>query len=437
VPRSGRRASETSAHSGSAPIAARSLRLTASAFQPRSRQEVKPRSKCTPSTSRSVVATSTAAGCSQAAASSPMPISGTAPPPTPTIARRRSISPNSPTWVRRCTGRSMLVSATKGTIRGPMPYRVLAIAPTPFFADYGCHVRIYEEARALGRLGHEVVICTYHNGRNPPPAPGVRVRRMPRVPWHAEVRVGSTYHKLYFDALLAATALVASLGRIDVVHAHLHEGALIGALVSRLRRVPLVFDYQGSRTREMLDHQFLREESPLYRPLQRLEHLIERLPDLIITSSQHAAHQLCGWQGVRVECLPDAVDTHVFRPPPVEQVQALRRRLGIPPEREVVGFLGLLAEYQGVGHLLYAARRVIERRPGTHFLIMGYPGLERYQRQAYDLQILDHVTFTGRVPYAEAPLHLALADVAVSPKRSASEANGKLLNYMAMGLPTI
>ena len=68
---------------------------------------------------------------------------------------------------------------------------------------------------------------------------------------------------------------------------------------------------------------------------------------------------------------------------------------------------------------------------------MGYPGLERYRRQAYDLQMLDHVTFTGRVPYPEAPLHLALADVAVSPKRSASEANGKLLNYMAMGLPTV
>ncbi len=318
-----------------------------------------------------------------------------------------------------------------------MPYRVLAIAPTPFFADYGCHVRIFEEARALGRLGHEVVICTYHNGRNPPPAPGVRVRRMPRVPWHAEVRVGSTYHKLYFDALLAATALAASLGRIDVVHAHLHEGALIGALVSRLRRVPLVFDYQGSLTREMIDHQFLREGSPLHRPLERLEHLIERLPDLIVTSSQNAARQLRHRHARRVECLPDAVDTQMFCPPPAEQIEALRRRLGIPPERAVVGFLGLLAEYQGVGHLLYAARRVIERRPSTHFLIMGYPGLERYRRQAYDLQMLDHVTFTGRVPYPEAPLHLALADVAVSPKRSASEANGKLLNYMAMGLPTV
>ena len=38
----------------------------------------------------------------------------------------------------------------------------------------------------------------------------------------------------------------------------------------------------------------------------------------------------------------------------------------------------------------------------THFLVMGYPGLEQYHRQAYDLQILDHVTFTGRVPYPQA-----------------------------------
>ncbi|MGH2370717.1 MAG: glycosyltransferase family 4 protein, partial [Chloroflexota bacterium] len=56
---------------------------------------------------------------------------------------------------------------------------------------------------------------------------------------------------------------------------------------------------------------------------------------------------------------------------------------------------------------------------------------------AHDLQILDHVTFTGRVPYEQLPLHLALADIAVSAKMSISEANGKLMNYMAMGLPTV
>ena len=320
-----------------------------------------------------------------------------------------------------------------------MSYRVLAIAPTSFFADYGCHVRIYEEARALGRRGHQVVICTYHNGRNPPPAPGVHVVRIPRVPWHAEVRVGSHYHKLYFDALLTATAVVRSFGHADLVHGHLHEGALAGYFASRLRRVPLVFDYQGSLTGEMIDHKFLAPESPAHRPLAWIERRIDRLADLVVTSTTDAARTLQARnpQSRAIQCLPDAVDTHVFAPPAPAVVDELRACLQIPVGRQVVGFLGLMAEYQGVGDLLYAARRIVERRPNTHFLIMGYPGLEQYRRQAYHLQILDHVTFTGRVPYAEAPQHLALLDVAVSAKLSETEGNGKLLNYMAMSLPTV
>ena len=40
------------------------------------------------------------------------------------------------------------------------------IAPTPYFSDRGCHVRIYEEAKALKARSHEVVIVTYHLGRD-------------------------------------------------------------------------------------------------------------------------------------------------------------------------------------------------------------------------------------------------------------------------------
>jgi glycosyltransferase involved in cell wall biosynthesis len=214
-------------------------------------------------------------------------------------------------------------------------------------------------------------------------------------------------------------------------------------VVSRLRGVPLVFDYQGSLSAEMVDHQFLNPASLLFRPVQWLEHAIERLPAMLVTSSASAAHTLqARHPRVRVRCLTDAVDTARFRPAAEAPAgwparSALRARLGIPAGRDVVGYVGLLAEYQGVGDLIYAARRIVERRPHTHFLIMGYPGLERYRRQAYDLQILDNVTFTGRVPYGDLPAYLSLADVAVSAKRSTTEANGKLLNYMAMGLPTV
>jgi len=322
----------------------------------------------------------------------------------------------------------------------PRRYRVLMIAPTSFFSDYGCCVRIREEARVLQQLGHEVVIVTYYKGRD---VAGLTIRRTLPLPWHTHYEVGSSHHKVAFDALLGLTTLGVLLRRRpDVIHAHLHEGALIGGVLGRLRGVPLVFDFQGSMTGEMVDHRFLRRDSALYRPLRRLEWAIDRLPQAIITSSQHAVDVLTGEFGCgadRIFTVPDCVNADFFRPRRPEDaadVAALKASLGIPPDRPVVAYLGLLAEYQGTGLLLQAAARLLQEMPDVHFLIMGYPGEAVYRQQAAQLGIADHVTFTGKVPYDEAPRYLALGDVAVSPKISATEGSGKLLNYMAMALPT-
>ncbi len=68
---------------------------------------------------------------------------------------------------------------------------------------------------------------------------------------------------------------------------------------------------------------------------------------------------------------------------------------------------------------------------------MGYPRVEAYRKMAQEMGLGGRVTFTGKIPYEEAPLYLSLGDVAVAPKVSDSEGHGKLLNYMAMQLPTV
>ncbi len=68
---------------------------------------------------------------------------------------------------------------------------------------------------------------------------------------------------------------------------------------------------------------------------------------------------------------------------------------------------------------------------------MGYPAVEHYRALAHQLGVADRTTFTGRVPYQQARNFLALGDVAVAPKLSDTEGSGKILNYMAMGLPTV
>ncbi len=320
-------------------------------------------------------------------------------------------------------------------------YRILMLAPTSFFADYGCHVRILEEARILRQLGHHVTIATYHNGG---PVADLDIRRTLSIPWRRDYEVGSSKHKIVFDALLGWKALgLLARGKYDVIHAHLHEGALIGQVLSRLFGLPMVFDFQGSLTGEMIDHHFVKRGSAFYRALLRLETWLDRSSSMIVTSSAQAAQLLCDTFGCRseqVQVLPDCVNADVFRPAASYdpgELAVLRQRLAIPPDRRLIVYLGLLAEYQGTGLLLEALQRLVQERHYAHLLLMGFPNVELYRARAQTLGIDDFVTFTGRVPYDEAPRHLALGDVAVAPKLSLTEGAGKLLNYMAVGLPTV
>jgi glycosyltransferase involved in cell wall biosynthesis len=321
-----------------------------------------------------------------------------------------------------------------------MPYRILMIAPTSFFSDYGGHIRILEEIRGLQARGHNVTVCTYHMGNN---VPGVRIRRSLNVPWRRGVQVGSTRHKLYFDAMLAGTVMRTALRvRPQIVHAHMHEGALLGYPVRQWYGVPLVFDYQCSLTGEMLDHRFLDREGAFYRPMRWLESRINYLADAVLTSSENAAGLLRGdfdYPADRIFPVTDAVNTGTFDLTPETRARGLAHRaeLGIPPDAPVVAYLGLLAPYQGTDLLLQASRQVLAEQPETRFVIMGFPGVDSYRALAESLGVSHRVVFPGRIPYAEAPDWLAMGTVAVAPKLSLTEGAGKIPLYMAMGLPVV
>ncbi|MGI8688432.1 MAG: glycosyltransferase family 4 protein [Thermomicrobiales bacterium] len=321
-----------------------------------------------------------------------------------------------------------------------MSLSVLMIAPTSFFADYGAHVRPLEEIRALQRLGHRVTVCTYHNGHD---VPGITIQRSIDIPWRKRVIVGTTRHKLYLDAALLAVVL-REMHRIkpDIIHAHLHEGALIGQTARATHHAPLLFDYQGSLTSEMTDHGFLGPASMLRAPLARLERTINHAADMIVTSTHHAASRLRAdgeMPAEKIICIPDAVDTLRFRPDalPASERTLLRAQLGIRPTDKVVAYLGLLAPYQGTDMLLEAAADVLRRVPDAFFLVMGFPGNERYRVLAERLGIAHRISLPGQIPYLDAHRYLALGDIAVAPKLSETEGNQKIFNYLATGLPVI
>jgi glycosyltransferase involved in cell wall biosynthesis len=317
---------------------------------------------------------------------------------------------------------------------------ILTLSPTMFFADYGAHVRILEETMILQKMGHRVTILAYPNGRD---IPGIAVRRCWGLPFNYRVIVGSSRHKIYLDALLGVMSVWHALRRKpDIIHAHLHEGGLIGWVLSKLTGAPLIFDFQGSLTAEMIDHDFLAPHSRFYKMWHWLETRINHAADVILTSSTHAAHLLAEKFGVpaaKIYPTPDCVNAGTFCAHNFSEAdkRRLKLSLGLPLDKKIIVYLGVLTHYQGVDKLLEALTSLRQSRNDYHLLMMGYPYVAQYKEKVEKLGLTQQVTLTGKILYEEAPRYLALGDIAAAPKLSATEGSGKILNYMAMALPTV
>jgi len=310
------------------------------------------------------------------------------------------------------------------------------MAPTPFFSDRGCHVRIYEQARVLTQMGQQVFICTYHLGKD---VPGLDIYRSRNVPWYKKITAGPSLGKIYLDLLLARKSWqVIKNQKPELLHAFLHEGGLLGPWLKRWAKVPLVLDLQGSLTDEIKAHKFLGQNRLALKIFQLLENWAVRGADAVLTSSRVISDLLAKTElpPEKIFIISDGVDTNIFRP--AADKAAVRKKLGLPLDKKIIVYLGLLTDYQGVDILLRAAAKLCQAEPSLFFLIMGYPDVDKYQKMALDLGLSSNVRFTGRVDYfKESPEYLAAGDLAVSAKISLSEANGKLLNYMAAGLPPV
>lgn len=315
-------------------------------------------------------------------------------------------------------------------------YKILMIAPTPFFADRGCHVKILEEIKVLTKRGSKVVLVTYHIGRD---LEGIDIRRILKIPWYNKLEAGPSVHKYYLDIILALKALTIAIKfKPDIIHAHLHEGVFVGKLIKLFIKKPLVADYQGSMTAEMLDHGFFSKNSLAFKLNFLLEKIINKWPDKIIFSSSKASEYFLETFDVdpkKVVTFIEGTNTDEFHPN--YNVDDLRKGLNLPKNKKIVVYLGVLTKYQGIDILIESIPDIIKKYSNVHFLIAGYPNVDYYKKMAKDLGILDHITFTGKVKHQNAPKYLCLGDIGVSLKLSKTEANGKLFGYMAVGLPCV
>jgi len=320
--------------------------------------------------------------------------------------------------------------------------RILVVAPTPFFSDRGTHIRILEEALALEKIGHEITIATYHIGKDihKEIETKIDVRRILRLLfWYKKTEAGPDWQKIILDMMLIRkTFFLARTQRPDIIHGHLHEGVLIGWIVQKIlfwRKIKLVADFHGSLVGEMVSHRYLKRGlRMLFIPIEKF---INRLGDFAITSSWEMTSELEKTRkDGKIETVLDGVNLDSFSLKKTKE--EIKKEWELPVDKFIVGYTGGLVNNKGINYFLDSILLTLRENKNIFFVIGGFPAehVERFIKEKEISQ--ENARLISPLDYFKLPELLSCCDVAVDPKdASVNQASGKMLGYMAAGLPIV
>jgi glycosyltransferase involved in cell wall biosynthesis len=268
--------------------------------------------------------------------------------------------------------------------------------------------------------------------------PGLRIFRAPRVPGIRSVKIGPSLAKIPLDKMVFFSAVRRLLaGRYDFLDCH-EEAGLMGVLLSRVFRVPTIYDMHSSLPEQLSNFRFSRS-----RMLRRVFDFGERLtlhgsagvivicPHLKDVVSRVVPERPC----FLIENSPLAESGEPARP---EEVRELRRDLGLE-DAVVVLYTGTFEAYQGFDLLFEAFSRVLEGEPRARLLMVG--GHPEQVREAEEtvrrMGISGKVLFTGQRPVSEMTRYLAVGDILVSPRSSGTNTPLKIYSYLRAGKPIV
>ena len=319
--------------------------------------------------------------------------------------------------------------------------KILFVAPTPFFADRGTHIRILEEALALEKLGHQITIATYHIGRDIDQEleTKIDVRRIRRwIFWYKKLEAGPDWQKILLDLMLMRKVFyLARTQKPDIIHGHLHEGVLIGWVVKNIlfwRKIKLVADFHGSLTKEMVSHNYL-GGGILKRIFFNIEKIIDKLGNVAISSSKENSEEISKIRGGEVATVLDGVNLDYYSKNISKEV--LRKKLELPLDKIIFAYTGALVENKGTAYLFKAIELALQKNPNIFFIIGGFP-IEKAEKFVQENNFSQNIRLIHPLSYFDLPEILLASDVGIDPKDSSTrQASGKILQYMGAGLPVI
>jgi len=179
---------------------------------------------------------------------------------------------------------------------------------------------------------------------------------------------------------------------------------------------------------------------PFTLALRRIGSTIDSLTFLGEFTQRAISRSLSKTAAQQMVKIAPGIDVDHFCP---QDSTALRKELKLENKRVIVS-VGRFVHRKGQDHLIQALPQILKSVPDAHILMVGQgPYLSHLQKLVARYNLMDHVSFIGRIQYAQLPQYICAGDIFAMPSRSrffGLEVEGLGIVYLeasACGLPVI
>jgi len=222
----------------------------------------------------------------------------------------------------------------------------------------------------------------------------------------------------------------------DVIYARSKIG-IASLIVSVFFRVPRIVEVNGFAPDEVSQSKSSKLENlTITKILEPLNYKISSKIVAVTDTLKDSLESYYNIKGQKISVIENGANTELFRPLPRTMCS---RELDLDDSYNYVCFVGNLAPWQGVEHLIKAAPLVLSQCPDTKFLIVGDgPMKNRLLNMVERSELGEQFIFTGHVPYINIPLYINLSEVCLALMDLSRKCSPmKVYEYLACGRPVI
>lgn len=179
---------------------------------------------------------------------------------------------------------------------------------------------------------------------------------------------------------------------------------------------------------------------PFNLAMRRIASTVDTLTYLGNFTHRAISRSISGKSAQQMVRIAPGIDVEHFSP---VDSSKLRKELGLEGKKVIVS-VGRLVHRKGQDHLIESLPEIVKRVPNAHLLMVGKgPYLDHLAKLVAVNHLEDHVSFIGRIQYAQLPQFICAGDVFAMPSRSrlaGLEVEGLGIVYLeasSCGLPVV